>query len=226
MNVAVIVPAAGAGERLGGRAKPFIMLAGEPMLVHALRPFLADSRVSCVVVALRPAEAHNPPAWLATLDPRIRLTQGGRERGDSVRAALEDVPTDVQAILIHDAARPLVTPTLVDRAIAAVVRGRSAVVGVRMVDTVHEVDEMGRINTTLDRSRLWRAQTPQAFPRAVLVEAHRRAAVEGEHATDDAALVARTGEPVHVIEGDPENLKVTTPADLAVAGAVLRSRAR
>lgn len=226
MNVGVIVPAAGAGERLGGRAKPFVTLAGEPMLVHALRPFLADGRVSSVVVALHPAEARNPPAWLATLDPRIRLTRGGRERGDSVRAALEAVPSDIEAILIHDAARPLVTPALVDRAIDAVVHGRSAAVGVRMVDTVHEVDERGRINATLDRSRLWRAQTPQAFPRAILVEAHRQAAVEGEHATDDAALVARTGEPVHLIDGDPENLKVTTPADLVVAEAVLRSRAR
>lgn len=226
MNVAVIVPAAGEGLRLGGRPKPFITLAGEPMLAHALRPFLDDPRVSCVVVALRPAEAQNPPAWLATLDPRIRLTPGGRERGDSIRAALEAVPADIDSIVIHDAARPLVTPALVAHAIDAVTEGRSAVVAVRVVDTVHEVDPMGTIRSTLDRRRLWRAQTPQSFPRAVLVEAYRQAEVEGERATDDAALVARTGTPVHVIEGDPENLKVTTAADLSIADALLRSRGR
>lgn len=226
MSIALIVPAAGSGERLGGVAKPFLQLAGEPMLVHALRPFLRERQVACIVVALRAEEADSPPAWLIALDSRIRVVRGGAERGDSVLAALEVLPGDISGILIHDAARPLVTPALVARALAAVADGRSAAVGVPVTDTIQQVDDMGRIVTTPDRSRLWQAQTPQAFPHAVLIDAYRLAGLDGVKTTDDASLVARTGETVHMIEGDPENLKVTTPADLIVAGALLASRAQ
>ncbi len=225
MRAAVLVPAAGAGRRMGGAHKPTLELAGEPLLLHALRPFLALREIVQVIVALPAALASAPPAWLVGLDPRVQVVAGGAERGDSVRAALSATRADVDVVLVHDAARPLVTRGLVERALAAAGAGRSVVPGVPPTDTVQQVDEAGAIVATPDRSRLRAVQTPQAFPRAVLVDAYARAAADGVRATDDAALVARCGVPVEVIEGEVENLKVTTPADLVVAAALLARRA-
>jgi 2-C-methyl-D-erythritol 4-phosphate cytidylyltransferase len=226
MSVAVVVPAAGAGARMGGIAKPFLPLAGEPLLLHALRPFLAHPGVTRVVVALRSDDLLEPPGWLVGLDHRIHLVAGGRERGDSVRAALNHVDDAIGIVLIHDAARPLVTTAVIGRAIAAALAGHCAVVGVPVTDTIQEVDERGFVIATPDRRRLRAAQTPQAFPRDVIVDAYRRAAADGVHATDDASLVAHYGGAVLAIEGDRENLKVTTPADVAIAQLLLSRRVR
>jgi 2-C-methyl-D-erythritol 4-phosphate cytidylyltransferase len=228
MNVAVVVPAAGSGRRMGegGIPKAFIDLAGAPMLLHTLRPFLADPRVTTIVIALRAEDLNPPPAWLHGMDPRVQLVAGGTERMDSVRLALQRVPEDVDVVLVHDGARPLVTPEVIARAIDAAARGHSAVAGVPVTDTIQVVDEEGRITHTPDRRSLWHAQTPQAFPRAVLVEAYRRAALDPATATDDATLVARMGAPVYIIEGDRANMKVTTAEDLAAVEARLRSRER
>lgn len=223
-TVAVIVPAAGAGARMGGIAKPLLHLGGEPVLVHALRPFLARPDVVRVVVALPGAEAASPPPWLTRLDRRITIVLGGAERADSVILALDAVPEDIDIVVVHDAARPLVTPALIERTIGAAAAGAGAIAGIAATDTVHEVDAEGRIVATLDRSRLRQAQTPQAFPRAVLVEACRRAAAEGWRGTDEAALVNRYGGSIVVVEGDPENIKVTVPADVAIAESILQAR--
>jgi 2-C-methyl-D-erythritol 4-phosphate cytidylyltransferase len=226
VRAAVLVPAGGAGTRLGGVAKPFLELAGEPLLVHTLRPFIACPEVVAIVVALPQALAEAPPAWLLGLDERILVVAGGRERGDSVRRALEAAPADADLVLVHDAARPLATMDLVQRTIAAAARGECVIAAVRVTDTIQEVDSDRRIVATPDRSRLWQAQTPQGFPRAVLAEAYRRATADGHSATDDAALVTRYGGTVRVIEGEPENIKVTYAADLTVAEVLLRNRAR
>jgi 2-C-methyl-D-erythritol 4-phosphate cytidylyltransferase len=219
-RVAVVIPAGGAGRRMGGVSKPLLELGGEPALARCLQPFLARSDVQCIVVAL-PGELHAaPPAWL-TADARVSTVAGGVERSDSVRLALAAVPADADVVLVHDAARPLVSADVIQRCIDAAVDGRSAIAAVRVTDTIKEVDEGGRILATPDRRRLWAAQTPQAFPAAVLRSAHARAAAEGVAATDDAALVDRYGGTVVVVEGAPENLKITTPADIAVAEALL-----
>ncbi len=220
VRAAVVIPAAGAGRRMGA-PKAMLELHGQPMLRHTIAPFLAEPRVRAVIVVLDPAAAAAPPAWLAGLDARIRIVPGGAERGDSVRAGLRAVAEDVDVVLIHDAARPLVSGALVARALEAAAAGRSVVAAIPVTDTIHEVNEHGRVLSTPDRRRLWRAQTPQAFPRAVVTAAYDRAGLEGVAATDDAALVARYGEPVHVIEGDATNIKITTPADLALAEVLL-----
>jgi 2-C-methyl-D-erythritol 4-phosphate cytidylyltransferase len=209
---------------MGGRKKPFLELAGEPLLRHTLRPFLEHPLVHWVIVALPAADAADPPAWLADADGRIRVVAGGAERGDSVRNALAAVPTAADVVLVHDAARPLVPREVIDRAIAAAVAGRACVAAVPVSDTIKEVDAGGVVVGTPDRARFWRAQTPQAFPRALIVQAYARAAREGVRATDDAALVERFGAEVVVVEGAPENIKVTNPADLVVAEALLRWR--
>jgi 2-C-methyl-D-erythritol 4-phosphate cytidylyltransferase len=223
-SVAVIIPAAGSGRRLGGVAKPFLDVLGEPVLLHALRPFLADPRVHAIIIALGHDDVLSPPDWLATLDPRITLVEGGAERGDSVRSALRAVPPEADVVLVHDAARPLVSSALVGRAIDAAAAGRAVVAAVPATDTVQRVDSDLRITETPDRASLWLAQTPQAFPREQFLEACERAARDGFRATDDAALVLHNGGAVHVIEGERENLKITVAVDLIVVEALLRAR--
>lgn len=220
-RVGVAVPAAGSGRRMGGVRKPFLELQGEPVLLHALRPFLTDPRVVAVVVALGEADAAEPPAWLTALDPRVRVVAGGATRAESVRNALRALPEDVDVVAVHDAARPLVTPEVVGRCIDVAAAGEGAVAGCPAVDTMKEVDGEGRVVATPDRARLWHAHTPQAFPAGVA-----RRAYEGDlgAATDDASLVEATGVPVRMVDGGPANLKVTRPEDVLMAEAVLRSR--
>ncbi len=224
-RVAVVIAAGGAGRRMGGVRKQYLELAGVPVLARALKPFLWHPWVEWAVVALPPDDAAAPPAWL-TAHGRVTVVAGGAERTDSVRAALAAVPDEADVVLVHDAARPLVKRKLIDRVLAAVAEGVAAIPVVPVEDTIKEVDAGGRIVATLDRARLRRVQTPQAFPRALLVEAHRRALAEGVGATDDAALVERMGATVVAVEGMAENLKITGPRDLLVAEAMLRSRKR
>ena len=222
--VGVIVAAGGSGRRMGGVRKQYLELLGEPILLRALRPFLAHPAVRWVVVALPAEDAADPPEWLAALDPRVRLVAAGAERTDSVRCALEALPAPCEIVLVHDAARPLVTREVIERTLSAARPDRAVVAAVPVEDTVKQVDADGRIVATLDRSRLWRAQTPQAFPRRALEEAHAAAAARGLSATDDAALVEASGLPMVVVEGSAENFKITGPLDLLLAEAVLRSR--
>lgn len=227
VRAAAVIAAGGSGRRVGGYvAKQFLVLAGEPVLLRTLRVFLGHPAMESIVVALPPEAAASPPSWLADLDARIRLVAGGAERGDSVAAGLEAVPEDCDVVLIHDAARPLVTRGVLDRVIAAAARGVGAVAAVPVADTIKEVDAARRIVGTPDRRRLWQAQTPQAFPRALVLDAYRRAAAEGIAATDDAALVERFGGAVEVVEGSTENLKITRPADVVLAEAILARRGR
>jgi 2-C-methyl-D-erythritol 4-phosphate cytidylyltransferase len=219
-RIAVVIPAGGAGRRMGGANKPMLELRGEAVLLRSMQPFLERDDVEWLVVALPQALHAAPPPWLAD-DPRVRWVAGGAERGDSVRNALNAVPAQADVVLVHDAARPLVSAAVIDRCIRAAVSGRCAVAAVPVVDTIKEVDEGGRITGTPDRRRLWAAQTPQAFPADVLRRAHERARADGVSATDDAALVARYGGTVIIVEGAPENLKITTPADLMFADALL-----
>jgi 2-C-methyl-D-erythritol 4-phosphate cytidylyltransferase len=224
-RAAVIIPAAGAGRRMGGAPNPFLEVGGQPVLARAMRPFLEHPAVDWVVVALAREHVAAPPAWLTAMDPRIALVEGGAERGDSVRRALDLVPPEAAVVLVHDAARPLVSAAVVRRAYEAAARGRSVVAAVPVTDTIQEVDEARRIVATPDRSRLWRAQTPQAFPRAVLVDAYLRAESEEVAGTDEAALVTRYGGVVEVVEGDLRNLKLTSREDLRMAEALLAESA-
>ena len=221
-RVGVAVPAAGAGERMGGVRKPFLALADEPVLLHALRPFLAERRVVAVVVALAEVDAAAPPPWLTALDPRVRVVAGGPTRAESVRRALAALPDDLDVVAVHDAARPLVTADVVARCIDIALGGEGAVAGCPAVDTMKDVDPDGTIAGTPDRARLWHAHTPQVFPAAALRRAY---GGDLEGATDDACLVAESGLRVRMVDGGPSNLKVTRPEDLPLAEAVLRARA-
>ncbi len=221
LTVGVVVPAAGSGQRMGGLAKAFLELSGEPILMRALRPFLEHPGVREVVVSLPTADAESPPGWLVEADQRIRVVAGGETRRDSVWAGLQVLSDSLGVAVVHDGARPLVSRDVVDRCIHLAGRGVGGVAGVRAVDTIKEVDGDLRVLATPDRSRLWHAQTPQAFPLGMIMDAYRRAFTDDFAATDDAALVERVGGPVVMVESSEENLKITRPEDLEMAELML-----
>lgn len=217
----VAIPAAGMGTRMGGVKKPLLPLAGEPLLVHTLRPFLQHPRVTAIVVAFSEQEVSDPPEWITDLDPRVTIVEGGETRGDSVWAALSALPETADVIAVHDAARPLVSGEILDRCIQAVGPGQGGVAGWPAVDTLKQVDSSGVVTGTLARDQVWHAQTPQVFPRALLLDAYRSARLQGISDTDDAALVERVGGKVTMVPGSPWNLKVTRPDDLPLAEFLL-----
>lgn len=215
------VPAAGSGRRMGGVKKPFLELAGVPVLERALKPFLDDARVAAVVVALSTEDAGDPPSWLTGLDDRVRVVAGGASRTESVRRALAALPEDLDVIAVHDAARPFVSPAVVARCLELAAQGVGAVAGCPAVDTIKRVDGEARVVDTPDRARLWQAQTPQAFPADELRRAYGRPGVTG---TDDAALVEGVGLEIRMVDAGPRNFKITHPDDVALGEAVLAVR--
>ena len=218
-DVGVVIVAAGRGARLGGsRPKQYQPIAGIPMLLRAIRPFACHPEVRQVVVVLPPDDAASPPDWLAPhVGGTLSIVSGGRERSDSVAHGLDALAAACSVVLVHDAARPFVAPAVLDAVIAAARTGASAVPAVPVADTLKQSEDGARVARTVPRDGLWRAQTPQGFPRAVLVHAHAQAKVDGITGTDDAFLVERLGGSVQLVAGDPRNLKITTGDDLALA---------
>ncbi len=219
-SVGVAVPAAGMGRRMGGVRKPWLELAGRPVLEQALRPFLERGDVVAVRVALAPDDMADVPRWLLRLDPRVRVVEGGATRAESVARAVEALPVDVEVVLVHDAARPLVSADVIERVVAEARAGRGAVAGLPATDTLKRVDDAQRIVSTPSRVGMWRAQTPQGFPAALLRRALEPLAADPTGAgrmTDDASFVEAIGGEVVMVMGSPRNLKVTRPADLPLA---------
>jgi 2-C-methyl-D-erythritol 4-phosphate cytidylyltransferase len=214
-DVGVIIVAAGSSTRTSGQElKQFRWVAGKPMLLHSLQAFMARDDVVAVVCVLPREYVADPPPWIFQCDiDRLLISVGGRTRTESVRHGLEDLPNEAQIALVHDAARPLLEQTVIDRVIAATRDGRCVVPGLPVVDTIKEVDTEGRVVRTVDRTRLWRVQTPQGFPRAAIERAHREARAASVSATDDAALCERIGLPVVMVPGSERALKVTDESD-------------
>jgi len=221
-DVGVVIVAGGSGSRVGGsELKQFRWVAGKPMLLHSVQLFQLRSDVAIVVVVLPKAYAADPPPWLFQCDiDRLLVSTGGRDRAESVYNGLEDMPEEVEYVLVHDAARPLVTGEAIERVVQTARTGVGAVAGLPVVDTLKRVDADGRIVDTVSRESLWRAQTPQGFPREMLERAHLDARRAGVSATDDAALCERLGLPVVMVQGSERALKVTEEADFARADAL------
>jgi 2-C-methyl-D-erythritol 4-phosphate cytidylyltransferase len=222
-DVAVLVPAAGMGVRLGpGGPKALRLLGGEPLLVHAVRRVALAPCVGCIVVAA-PADAVSDVAALlgpmAPVTVSITVVAGGATRQASVAAALAAVPAEFDIVLVHDAARALTPPELVESVAEAVRGGHGAVIPVLpVVDTIKRVGDSGLVESTVERASLRAVQTPQGFRRDVLIKAH-EAAVD-EH-TDDAGMAERIGIPVYTVPGAEAAMKITRPFDLAVAALLL-----
>lgn len=213
-EVAVLVPAAGSGRRLGGARKQFRELGGKPVLVQTLFVFERHPLVHHIIVAT-PTEAVRP---LRQELRRVGVTKlrsvvaGGETRQESVLAALEAVPEDVDVILVHDAVRPFVRLSLVADVIAAAREHGAAAPAIPVTDTLRRVED-GFFDVTVARERLFRMQTPQAFRRDWLYEAHGRAREDEVDATDDVELVRRLGLQVALVTGSEDNTKITTPDD-------------
>ena len=208
---------------MGGRKKPWLELRGEPLLLHTLRCFLGHGSVSAVRVALAVDDAVDPPEWLSALDRRLEVVAGGPTRAESVREAVRALPSEVDVILVHDAARPFVAQEILDRCIEGALAGHGAVAGWPASDTLKEVDSENRVVRTLDRSRVWLAQTPQGFPAAMLRDAY-EGLDDPAAVTDDASVIERAGGRVVMVRGGARNVKVTTPDDLPLAEFMAGSR--
>ena len=224
----MVVPAAGSGRRLGGGAKALVRLAGRAMLAHAVEAMEANQCTTAVVVVSHPDALEATAKLLADegLAKVTALVAGGPTRQASVAAGLRALPPGPGYVVVHDAARPLVAPGAVDRMLELLLEaGLAGVVpGVPVIDTIRRVDDAQRSTGIVDREQLRSMQTPQLFVREVLERAYRLARRDGVQATDEAALVELAGHQVQVVPGDPENLKVTTPLDLAVAETLLARR--
>ena len=229
-----MIAAAGSGARLGGAVpKQFLPIAGVPLLLRALRPFLAHPEVADVVAVLPRDDAGDPPPWLATLvGERLRLTPGGTTRAESVAAGLAALGQGCAIVLVHDGARPFPVPEVIDAVIQAARSGVGATAAVPLSDTLKEAGlepppsstpatPQLVVSRTVPRDSLWRAQTPQGFPRAMLENAYAAAKLGGW--TDEAELVERSGGRVVLIGDSVVNLKVTTADDLRLAEAVAQS---
>jgi 2-C-methyl-D-erythritol 4-phosphate cytidylyltransferase len=223
-DVGVVIVAGGSGTRAGGKElKQFRWVAGKPVLLHSLQTFMARPDVISVVCVLPRNYVADPPPWIFQCDvDRLMLAPGGETRTESVRNGLEDLPDEAQVVLIHDAARPFVDDSTISRVVSAVREGRSAIAALPVVDTLKEVAGDGTITRTQEREHLWRAQTPQGFPRQVIESAHRDARVQRISATDDAALCERLGILVSVVRGSERALKITDESDFARAEALFQ----
>ena len=216
-DVGVVIVAAGSGTRAAteaGELKQFRWVAGKPMLLHSLQAFQARPDVAMVVCVLPKPAAGDPPPWIFQCDTdRLLVTMGGATRAESVRNGLEDLSGDCRFVLIHDAARPLATAAMIERVVVEMRKGHGAIAALPVVDTLKAVGPDGAIMRTVDRAALWRAQTPQGFPREVILRAHEHALRTGQSATDDAALCEEIGEKVVVVQGSERAMKVTSEAD-------------
>jgi 2-C-methyl-D-erythritol 4-phosphate cytidylyltransferase len=227
--VHLLIAAAGSGRRMGASGNKLLLdVAGRPVLAWTLETVLRCRVISWVGLIGQPADEAPIKSMIdaAAPDKPVRWIVGGDTRQESVSRGLAALPPDATGVLIHDGARCLVEPELLERCAAAVAAGRAVIAATPVTDTIKLVDAAGSITATPERSRLWAAQTPQGFDVAQLRDAHAQARREGWDVTDDAALFERLGLAVQVLEAPASNIKLTTPFDLTIAEAVLSQRCR
>lgn len=219
-NIWVLIPAAGSGSRMKSTVKKqFLTIQGKTLLAHTLTAFEAHSRITGIVIVTGPDDIPEVQSIAGGFSKVRRITEGGRTRQESVLLGLRTVPSDCDIVLIHDAARPMITPQLIDDCIAATLQYGCAIAATPVKDTIKRTDEAGIVLDTPPRDNLWNVQTPQAFRFAEILQAHEAAFAAGDRScTDDGAVMERYGStPVRLIPGLYQNLKITTPEDLILA---------
>lgn len=222
-RVAAILAAGGTGKRLKSRRhKPFVRLAGRPMLAWTLSALEAAPGIDRIVIVAHRSDIGLTQRLVRSLKLRkvTDVVPGGATRMESVYRGMRALPVEVRWVLVHDAARPLVTRQLVEGTLKAARSTGAAIAAVPVVPTIKEAAD-GWVLQTLERRRLWAVQTPQVFRRDLLEKAHAKGRQNGATATDDSALVEKIGGRVRIVIGSDRNLKVTTPADLILAEALL-----
>jgi 2-C-methyl-D-erythritol 4-phosphate cytidylyltransferase len=226
MPYQVILPAAGQGKRMGaGKNKLLLTLEGIPVLIHTLKVFEADAACSDIILAIHPDDEAEFKNLLAQygIHKVSSLVVGGKERQDSVYNGLKAVGSFDGVVLVHDAARPFIKVETIHKLVEAAGKQGGAIVAVPVKDTIKKAVD-SQVLETVERSSLWAVQTPQAFRVSVLLEAHNKALEEQFIGTDESSLVERLPHQVSIIEGDYDNIKLTTPEDLYFAEAILRKR--
>lgn len=226
-DIAAIIPGGGSGSRMDlDYPKQFHLLAGIPVLIHTLKAFQQSPSIKEII-------AVTPEAYLEKTNQLIRdfgldkvrtVVPGGRERQDSVKAGLAQVPEETDLVVVHDAARPLVSLETIESCISAARRFGAAIAALPAGDTVKEAGEDQCITETLDRSRLWLAQTPQVMEPELLGKALLEAEKQNFAATDEASLLELTGAKVKLVEGSAHNIKITRPEDLFLAEALIKGQ--
>jgi 2-C-methyl-D-erythritol 4-phosphate cytidylyltransferase len=235
-RIFAILPAAGLGTRMGAETpKQFLELDGTPIVIHTVRRVASCALITDIVVATRGDVVASLEASLRAekFKQKISVIRGGDSRQESVTLALQQVPDDAELVLVHDAVRPFVTVEQIARVIEEARRCKAAILGVPAMDTVKEVkraslpEDVALITGTIPRERVVLAQTPQVFAAKLLKEAFAKAAADGVNASDEAGLVERMGNDVHVVLGSERNIKITKPADMELAKFYLeRERAK
>ena len=223
-----IVPAAGRGARVGGKIpKQYQALLGRPLIEHSLQALASHTRIAGLMVVLASDDPHWP-GWSTMRAKPVLTTIGGAERADSVLAGLEALPQDVgedDFVLIHDAARPCLRAADIDALLDTKVE-QGALLATPMVDTLKRAGSDGLVVETVSRESLWRAMTPQRFRRGPLTRALRAAVADGVVVTDEAMAMERVGISARLVEGSPDNIKVTTAQDFELATYWLSRRTR
>ncbi len=223
--VAAVIVAAGKGTRMNVPVnKQYLLLHGKPILAHTLEVFENSKLIDEIILVVGEHETNrcmrdvvNPYGFKKIK----KLVVGGKTRQQSMYNGLLEVSTGCDIVVTHDGARPLVDPETIHRSIKKTVEFKATVVGVPVKETIKIMDSDGFVDSTPQRDRLWTIQTPQTFAYPLLMEAHRKALVDGYEGTDDAMLVENLGHPIKIIKGYYENIKITTPEDLLIAESII-----
>jgi 2-C-methyl-D-erythritol 4-phosphate cytidylyltransferase len=230
MKIVALILAAGQGRRMGtARKKPYLLLGGKPVVYYTLFEFEQSPLIDEIVLVVGKVEVEYARSSLVDafqFKKVSTIVAGGLKRQDSVWEGLRAVKSDCEVVMVHDGVRPFISQALLERTCRAMEGCVAAIVAVPVKDTIKSVSPQREVLTTLDRSTLWAIQTPQAFRRDILEKAFRQAIADRFYATDDAALVERLGEPVTVVEGSYDNIKITTPEDLVLGETILIGRGR
>ena len=228
-RVYTAVPAAGSAIRMGlGYSKAYMDVMGEPLLARTVKSLLASPFIDQLTVAVRPDEVHIAAGKIVDkldLADKVRVIEGSDQRQKTVDNLLAAAPPERDLVLIHDGARPLVSERLIQEVLEAAAEWGAAIAALPVTDTIKESRDGGKtVSGTVDRTRLYRAQTPQAFHRDIIVSAHRRARKEGWEVTDDASLIEQMGHEVRIVEGEERNIKITTLDDLELVRWIIQSQ--
>jgi len=208
--------------------KPYLTIAGRPILAHTLFAFEHCPLVEEVVLIVSESEVEHAKKLVGEkfeFNKVGRIVAGGLQRQDSVWEGIKSLNSNCELVIVHDGVRPFVTQELLEKSVAETARLGATIVAVPVKDTIKSVSEEGSVSETLDRAKLWAVQTPQSFKYEIVKEAYERAFEDGFYGTDDASLVERLGVAVTVVAGSYENIKITTPEDLALGELILKKRA-
>ncbi|WP_269622483.1 2-C-methyl-D-erythritol 4-phosphate cytidylyltransferase [Prochlorococcus marinus] len=223
----LLIAAAGSGTRMGANCNKLLLkVAGKPVLAWTFEAVKAAKSIEWIGIVAQPCDKEAIIPLIEEHSMNVHWIDGGRTRQESVQLGLAALPLEAEYVLIHDGARCLVESDLFDSCSKLVQQGVSVIAATPVSDTIKKVSKDGFIANTPERSDLWAAQTPQAFSVQELKKGHQTALLNGWSVTDDASLFEKLGWPVKVLESSPSNIKVTTPFDLVIADALIKSRGK